>query len=424
VRRDSVALGNDSELGNGWRSEARAWAAWQQLYQRSASAGTHPATTTLVDERFRSQGLDWRFRKRWGRGNALTFGTVLYHDDAPYRQWTSTDILASRGTHDGTPRLDQQRDAWYGALFAESVFRLPGRWHVVPSLRLEHEKIRIDESVRPPNLVRPLIHQSASRTIPMVGLGAGFDFGHQNETYFSVSQGYRPVRFFDVASPFSNVNPGGVPAASKSLSWEAGVHGTPVTGLFYDASLFWIDFRNRIETIVISPVESVLQNSGDTRHRGFEGELSYDLFAARNGPLHLTLFGNVSLLDAKFTKSNLAARVGNRPAFAPKVTAKYGISLRRDGRYNVSLSGVSVSSQYFQDSDLPVGTPTSANYIPAKVPAFTILDLAADWQLTRNLRLLGGVSNLTDRKYYSRVFQNGIEPGAGRKVYAGLALGL
>ena len=161
------------------------------------------------------------------------------------------------------------------------MFRLPGRWHIVPSFRVDHESISIDESVKPPFLSRPLIKQSVSRTKPMFGLGTGFDFGNQNETYFSVSQGYRPVRFFDVASPFSNVLPGGVPAVSKSLSWEAGVHGTPVKGLFYDASLFWIDFKNRIETIVISPVESLLKNIGDTRHRGFEGELSYYVLASR-----------------------------------------------------------------------------------------------------------------------------------------------
>ncbi|HEV8407541.1 MAG TPA: TonB-dependent receptor [Sphingomicrobium sp.] len=424
VRRTAVTLGNESDLSGGWRSEAKLWASAQDLYQRSASPGTNPATTTLQDEKFHAQGLDWRLRKRWGEGNALTFGTTLYHDNAPFRQWTSTDITAPRGSEDGTRRLDQARDDWYGAIFAENVFRLPGRWHVVPSFRLDHERISIDETVRPPNLVRPLIKQSMSRTVPMFGLGAGFDFGNQNESYFSVSQGYRPVRFFDVASPFSNVNPGGVPAASKSLSWEAGVHGTPVKGLFYDTSLFWIDFKNRIETIVISPVESLLQNSGDTRHRGFEGEISYDLLAAQGGPLHLTAFANVSLLDARFTKSNLANRVGNKPAFAPAVTAKYGISLRRDGRFNVSLAGSSASSQYFQDSDLAVGVQGAPNFIPAKIPAFTVLDLSADWQLTRNIRLLGGVSNIFDRKYYNRVFQNGIEPGTRRTVYAGIALGL
>ena len=424
VRRTSVEVGNEIDLPGGWRSEAKLFATWQDLYQRSAPAGASPASTTLQDEEFHSQGLDWRFRKRWGKGNALSFGTVLYHDSAPFRQWISSDITAPRGSEDGKPRLNQARDDWYGALFAENVFRLPGRWHVVPSVRLDHEAISIDESVRPPNLVRPLIKQSVVRTVPMFGLGAGFDFGSQNETYFSVSQGYRPVRFFDVASPFSNVNPGGVPDASKSLSWEAGVHGTPVRGLFYDASLFWIDFTNRIETIVISPVESVFQNSGNTRHRGFEGEVSYDFLAARGGPLHLTLFGNSSLLDAKFTKSNLSNRVGNKPAFAPAVTAKYGISLRRDGRFNLSLSGSSVSSQYFQDSDLPVGSPGTANFVPAKIPAYTVLDLSGDWQISRNIRLLGGVSNMLDRKYYNRVSQNGIEPGLRRTLYAGIAFGV
>jgi len=423
VRRTSVVLGNESDLSGGWRSEAKLWASWQDLYQRSAPPGASPATTTLQDDKFHAQGLDWRFRKRWGEGNALTFGTTLYHDNAPFRQWTSTDITAARGSEDGTPRLDQARDDWYGAIFAENVFRLPGRWHLVPSFRLDHETISIDETVRPPNLVRPLIKQSVRRTVPMFGLGAGFDFGNQNETYFSVSQGYRPVRFFDVASPFSNVNPGAVPSASKSLSWEAGVHGTPVKGLFYDTSLFWIDFKNRIETIVVSPVESLFQNSGDTRHRGFEGEISYDLLAAQGGPLHLTAFANVSLLDAKFTKSNLANRVGNKPAFAPTLTAKYGISLRRDGRFNLSLAGSSVSSQYFQDSDHAVGVPEAPNFIPAKIPAFTIFDLSGDWQLSRNIRLLGGVSNVFDRKYYNRVFQNGIEPGTRRTLYAGIALG-
>jgi Fe(3+) dicitrate transport protein len=69
-----------------------------------------------------------------------------------------------------------------------------------------------------------------------------------------------------------------------------------------------------------------------------------------------------------------------------------------------------------------VGSPGSANFIPAKVPAYTLFDLAADWQLTRNFRLLGGISNLTNRKYYNRVFQNGIEPGARRKIYAGIGV--
>ena len=73
---------------------------------------------------------------------------------------------------------------------------------------------------------------------------------------------------------------------------------------------------------------------------------------------------------------------------------------------------------------LPVGGTLTANYVPAKVAAYTLVDLSADWQVTRNIRLLGGISNLFDEKYYNRVFQNGIDPGARRTFYAGVALGI
>ena len=425
VRRTSITLGNESDLGGGWNLQTKGWAAWQTIHTRAAASqapgAPPPPDTTIADERFHSEGIDVRAVKHWGRGNALTIGTVAYHDDAPFRQWTNTDLTAGRGVNDGTPRLDQARKSDYQAVFVENVFRLPHRWHIVPSVRLEHEVIDIDESVRPPFLTRPLIDAHASRVVPLFGFGFGFDFGHQNETYFNVSNGYRPLRFFDVASPFSNVGASHIADPQKSLSWEAGVHGTPATGLFYDVSLFQIDFRNRIETITLNNTDSVNVNSGDTRHRGFEGQLSYDFLAARGGDTHLVGFGNIALLDATFTASRLPDRVGNTPAYAPGMIAKYGLTFRRDHKFDFSVTGVSVSSQYWQDSNQAIGSGDS--FIPAKIPAYTVIDFAGDLYLTHNLRLLGGVSNIGNRHYYDRVFQNGLEPARGRKVYIGLAAG-
>ena len=104
-------LGNESEFGGlAERGQGVGWPGSGSATPRRRRRRRNPPTTTVQDERFRSQGLDWRLRKRWGRGNALTFGTVLYHDDAPFRQWTSTDI-SHRWLADGMPRLDQQRDA-------------------------------------------------------------------------------------------------------------------------------------------------------------------------------------------------------------------------------------------------------------------------------------------------------------------------
>ena len=95
---------------------------------------------------------------------------------------------------------------------------------------------------------------------------------------------------------------------------------------------------------------------------------------------------------------------------------------RDEDHFKLSLTAVSSAAQYWQDSNQSGGS--GDQFLPARVPAYTIADLAADWQITPNLRLLGGVSNLTDRRYYSRVWRTGLEPAAGRSWYAGIRLGL
>jgi len=421
VRRSAVILGNELELGDGWRFEGKAWASDLQLYTRAAGAGATPATTTLQDERFRNQGIDLRARKRWGRGNAFTFGVTGTHSSAPFLQFTSTNITADRGEHSGTPRLNQDRDSWLGAIFAENVFRLPHRFHVVLSGRLDVEKLRVKETVKPGNLTRPLSDVEVSRTVPLLGVGIGNDFGKDNETYLSITQGYRPLRYFDVASPFSNLQPGNEADAPESTSYEAGVHGTPLPGLFYDVSVFQINFSNRIESRRLNATDVINVNTGDTRHRGFEGEVSYDFLAGRKSAEHLTAFLNLALLDAKFVDSDNPAQIGKRPAFAPKSIVKGGITWRETGKYSVSLTGLSVSSQFFQDSNLPVGA--GATLIPAKIPAYQVFDLAGEWTILPHVRLQAGVQNLFNEKYYARVFQTGLEPGRRRAVYGGVTFG-
>ena len=145
--------------------------------------------------------------------------------------------------------------------------------------------------------------------MPLFGLGIGNDFGHLNESYFNVSQGWRPVRYFDVGSPFGNLASTAVndPNPTHVLSWEAGVHGTPLPGLFYDASLFWVSVKDRIESQPAGPDappgNTINVNTGDTRHRGFEGQIDYDFLAARDPQTthHFSVFANLSLLNAQFT---------------------------------------------------------------------------------------------------------------------------
>jgi Fe(3+) dicitrate transport protein len=310
----------------------------------------------------------------------------------------------------------------------------------------------------------------------------GNDFGDRNETYFSASSGWRPTRYFDLAGTSRTIAPGAdVPDPFHSLDFELGVHGTPYKGFWYDIGAFWMIFDNRTESSNVdinnqpSNTDFVILNTGTTRNRGFEGELSYDFLApfqhppvpeapepkdysAKNvvdskatpvpgvsladwHPLKLIVFSNAQYLDAVYTDSSLrepgpngsnplptstATLVGNTPAFAPHYLWKGGISFEKEHCFNISLTAVYVSQQYWQDTDLGARTAPSATafrtVIQPQIPPYHTLNLSGYWYVTKNVRLIGGISNLTDEKYYDRIFANGIEPAPRRGGYAGLSV--
>jgi Fe(3+) dicitrate transport protein len=477
VDRYTVALRYELEIGD-WLVQAKGWYTHQGIDARTAAnvnptTGAFPTSTTFGYEEFNNGGVDLRARMRWGegtifRGSALTFGGVAYHGDAPFNRYTLNNantglgfLYAPRGTTADDPfhPLDQERTADYQAVFIENVFRL-GRFHVVPSFRLDHENVEVS-STRAPFLgassIGPAQSVSADHWVPLWGIGLGHDFAKNNESYFSASSGWRPTRFFDIAGTTRTIRPGtATPDPFESLDIELGVHGTPFKGFWYDVGLFWMEFSNRTENQSQSAIDFEIVNTGNTRHRGFEGEVAYDFLApfqqaqepavsddksdgktmaralsepAPHRPFQLVVFGNLQVLDAEFTESGQTVQiapgvtrsfVGNEPAYAPDVVVKGGITFKRDKCFNVTLSGVYVSEQFWQDSNVGTG-----NVPLAQIPSYKVFNLSGEFYLTRNVRLIGGVSNLADERYYSRVFPFGngsIDPAPGRSGYAGLSV--
>lgn len=503
VDRYTAVLRYELEFGDGWLLQAKGWYTHQDIDSRAAgnlanATGTgfvnptvFPTSTTFGYEGFDNGGVDLRFRKKWGgdgmfRGSALTFGGVAYHGDAPFTRYTLTTqntgpgfLYSPRGTTvpDGVTRatptgpllpnipLDQDRTADYQAFFFEDLIRI-GKFHIVPSFRLDHENVEVDSThapwladprLTPPPGGRPQTGPatiSADHWIPLWGIGMGNDFGKGNETYFSATSGWRPTRFFDIAGTTRTINPGSdIPDPFESIDIELGVHGTPIKGLWYDVGLFWMEFSNRTESQNVSTTDFIIVNTGNTRHRGFEAEISYDLLApfqqdvapapdpkdSKNvvppiitHPLQLVVFTNIQLLDAEFTESTQVIPgsggqtfVGNEPAYAPDVIWKGGISFRKEKCFNFTLSGIYVSDQFWADSNQPLLAPGPGGVVlvPAVIPSYTVFNFSAEWYLTKNVRLIGGISNLADEKYYSRAFLTGlIDPAPGRSAYAGLSV--
>jgi Fe(3+) dicitrate transport protein len=297
---------------------------------------------------------------------------------------------------------------------------------------------------------------SADHWIPLWVFGMGNDFGTRNETYFSASSGWRPTRFFDIAGTTRTIAFGeDIPDPFHSLDFELGVHGAPFKGFWYDIGLFWMLFDNRTETQNIGNTDFIILNTGSSRHRGLEGELYYDFLApfqrapmpapqpepgkavvdkdkvtlvpgvlpSDYRPFKLIAFSNVQFLDAEFTESALLIPgtnntiVGNTPAFAPDLVLKGGISFQREHSFNIALTAVYVSQQFWQDTN--VGSPA----IPkGKIPPYSVFNLSGEYYITKDLRFIGGISNLTDAKYYNRLCANGIEPAPRLSGYAGLSL--
>jgi Fe(3+) dicitrate transport protein len=424
--RDSVVLTYENHFDEHNYFTQKLWNGYSDLVTRSDaySVSLVPGTSTLAGQRFHYTGLDGRFLHTWGRGNALTLGYTAYTSRSPYREFSSTNPLVQRDDESGTTIYADDRKTRYGAIFAENVFRLP-YFHVVTSARFDHEELASHETVATHPL---LVDRTYRKDVPLFGIGIGNDFGRGNETYLNVSQGFRPLRYLDIASPFSNFAPGNNPNPTKYVTYELGVHGWPAVGLYYDVSLFQVNVHDRIESQQLSQFETIDVNTGNTRSRGAEFESSYDvlrLWPKAVPNRHVTVFANASLLNARFTSSNIANQTGKTPAYAPDYVLKAGVTLREDRRYNVSLSVDSVGSQFFQDSNLPFFQNSTLAIVgtPARIPTYTVADLAAQYTFAGHLRLLGGISNLTDRRYYSRVFisRGQLEPARDRTYYAGIA---
>ena len=158
VNRYNVVLSHDHEFGDGWLLQATGWFTYQEVDNRTAAAlgpnGELPATTTIQSENYYNGGADIRLRKRWGeehdpaRQRADFRRTVIYHGDAPFEQFINPDLFADRGRGRRSPDSNQDRNSNYQAFFAENIFRF-GRFHVVPSFRLDHESVEVNEIVTP-----------------------------------------------------------------------------------------------------------------------------------------------------------------------------------------------------------------------------------------------------------------------------------
>ncbi len=197
--------------------------------------------------------------------------------------------------------------------------------------------------------------------------------------------------------------------AERSTNFEVGVRGTR-GALNYELALFRMDFQNQVVTGNSDPRLS-RSNAGATLHQGAEAALGYRLAQG------LGLSGNVTWVPVSRFESGENA--GNRIPYAPRVLANLSLDLQR-GPLRSNLLVHHRGEQF--------GDETNSREIPVNaaggiwgglMPAYTLLDVTAQWQATGSLSVFGALKNLTDKRYITGLRQ-GIYLGPGRTFEVGV----
>ena len=408
--------------------EARLWAVHYSRFsrrQRGGGFGVAPsgAASALADfelQEFRTIGFEPRIRHDWGADHTFTIGTMYCHTDSPRRDTRDSVFLLDSLGASGQPRVLTDREVDYFPIFAENLFRF-GRWSVTPGVRLENiwQDLRELQNEVKMTAGQPLAIESESDFEPLFGLGIAYDVWDDQElqSYFNISQAYRPKIFTQSISTAIGQTVAGDLAPGNSYQADVGLRGRPTDWLVFDTSVFYLELNDQIGTVTTGPGMSEIRNVGDAVHQGAELMVEADLWQwdderpgryRSDGYGALSVFHSAMWLDAEFVAG---PNTGRTPQYAPDYSGRGGVAYT-SAMARLMLGGTWIDSHFAADN----------NPADRFIPAFAVWDLTGQIYVTSRLSVTGGINNVFNEKYFARIRNDGIDPAADRNYYLGVRL--
>lgn len=417
--------------------------------QRGGAFGTLPSgpdadTNSIQLREAYTEGVDARLRHDYNLfGDVSTFagGAYFYHALQDRRD----ERGQTPGADTGTLRNLNTGETWDGAIFAENRFHF-GRLSIVPGMRLEFLNQSLNEqlNVAKAGNGEPLASQSDFSFVPLFGLGLSYVLiegqqivppspaagGKGSETknppapmvtiggppraeiYGTVSQAYRPLTYGELVPTGTSTVVNGDLKEGNSLQFELGVRGKPLPYLNFDLGGFYFTFDDQVGDISLPDGFTSTGNVGDARYMGFEAASEFDVLGLVNGGAQtpwgtLSIYGNVTLLDAEFTSG---PNKGMTPTYAPDYQIKTGGIYRYKEIVKVGFLGTIVAN-HFGDAN---------NTFERAIPAYNVWDLTAEVKFWNGrLGVFAGIRNLFDKDYWGEVREEGIVPAYRRNYYGG-----
>ena len=400
----------------------------------SINKATNQYNTRNVNaDKYRNGGIEARFITDYNLFNSkqtvsagVRFyrgGTFRYASDGKGTTGTNYDMTLS----DGIWNRDIDFKTTNVAAFAENIFRITKDFLIIPGIRYEYitgtASGRNGFTGTGAEII--LQQQNKSRGFVLAGTGAEYHAGKATEIYGNITQAFRPVQFADLtAPPTTDVIDQDLKDA-KGYNADLGYRGKIKNYLFFDAGIYYLQYKNRIGTIVQQRTDGSFYNYrtnvGNSSSKGFEGIVEFSpvkAFVKRKTKADASVFISYSYTDATYGNLKVVTKNSSNQLVETNLKNKKvenaPENIIRTG-LTVSYSKLGLTGQLsYVDKSYADANNTmvpAANAQNGLIPAYTVIDLTAVYTHSAKLNIKAGINNLGNQKYFTR--RAGGYPGPG-----------
>jgi Fe(3+) dicitrate transport protein len=313
------------------------------------------------------------------------------------------------------------------AIFAENIFQITNKFKIIPGIRFENIYNKMEGTIN--GNVSAILPQTSNRNVLLAGIGSEYLISNKTNIYANFSQAYRPVTFseFTPSNATEIIDPNLKDA--KGFNADAGYRGTVKNFLNFDVGLFYLNYDNRIGTIIQNGA-NFKTNIGQSVSKGLESYVELNLikiFTNNTKWGSINVFSTNSIIDAKYvsslvtdpTKSYNGKLVENAPKYINRLGLTYTLKT-----FSTTFQYSSTSEIYTDalNTELPNATAQIG-----KIEGYSVMDFSCVYHFFKDqCNVKAGVNNLSDEVYATRRSGGypgpGLLPGNGRTFYVSLGV--
>lgn len=362
---------------------------------------------------------------RFATGQAehdLALGLRLHYDRAAgNNQATSYSSNGLGGFAAGVPAAFSSAglsEVFSTAIYVEDKIKV-GALTLQPGIRYEYLDVE--------NTTGGGLNRSSSEHLIMGGLGANYELNECNNIFGGIYRGASPA------------NPAGYVTGTKSeesLGFELGFRHQQDA---FQAEIvgFYTDYNRLIapEVGVGGGGLTPSANGGGADVWGIESIVEYDHGKTAGWNFGLPVYASVTYTNANFKGISgnrlgngaglfAGARNGNDIPYVPEWNLAFGVGLTQE-KWGINLDASYSSSTWgtgYNGSPRLIdgtGLPANPSAVDGRIDSLLVFDLSGHYQISENIKLVGGVQNLfEEQKIISRA-PLGPRANAPRTIFAG-----